>query len=329
MRRNDFLLRIGLLAILCFSIFIVVPSFGKVTNIINILRQGALLNILAIGMTIVILTGGIDLSNGSVLALSSCVSAIAMKSGTPIMVSIIISIAIGMGCGIANGMMVAHIRIPPFIATFAMMYFARGLAYVVLQGKIMYGFERSFRFIGAGDIVGVPIPVIISAILLLIFQIILSQTSFGVNIYAIGSNKESSRLLGINVKKVTVMAYLLSGILSALAGIIYTARLDTAEPVVGASFPLDTIGAVIIGGTSILGGEGNLFGSVIGVFILTIIINGMNMIGISSLWQEFIVGGVILVMISIQIYIKGAKRSMPARNKKMAEEKYWGKLTHL
>ena len=322
MRRNDFLLRLGLLTILCLCIFILVPSFGKLTNLINILRQGALLNILAIGMTLVILTGGIDLSNGSVLALSSCVAAIAMKNGAPIMVGIFVSLAIGIACGIANGMMVAYIRIPPFIATFAMMYFARGLAYVVLHGRIIYGFEKSFRFMGAGDIVGVPIPIIISILLLLIFQVILAHTSFGVNIYAIGSNKESSRLLGVNVKKVTVMAYLLSGILSALAGIIYTARLDTAEPVVGASFPLDTIGAVIIGGTSILGGEGNLFGSVVGVFILTIIINGMNMIGISSLWQEFIIGGVILVIITIQIYIKGAKFLIPAINRKMVESKY-------
>jgi len=322
MRRNDLFLRVGLLAILCLSIFILVPSFGQLTNLINILRQGALLNILAIGMTIVILTGGIDLSNGSVLALSSCVSAIAMKNGTPMVISIIISIAIGIVCGIANGTMVAYIRIPPFIATFAMMYLARGLAYVVLNGKIMYGFDKSFRFIGAGDVLGVPIPVIISVLLLLIFQAILTQTSFGVNIYSIGSNKESSRLVGIDVKKVTVMAYLISGVLSAFAGIIYTARLDTAEPVVGASFALDAIGAVIIGGTSILGGEGNLLGSVIGVFILTIIVNGMNMLGISSLWQEFIVGGVILVMITIQVYMKGSKSIILPWNIKMIKNKY-------
>jgi ribose transport system permease protein len=316
MRRNGVLLRIGLLLILCLSIYILNPSFGKLGNLINILRQGALLYILAIGMTIVILTGGIDLSNGSVLALSSCVAAMAMKSGAPILVVILIALAIGMACGFANGMMVAYMRIPPFIATFAMMYFARGLAYVLLQGKIIYGFEKSFRFIGAGDIIGVPMPVIISIFLLLVFQVILAHTSFGMNIYAIGSNSESSRLLGINVKRVTVAAYVLSGFLSALAGIIYTARLDTAEPVVGASFPLDAIGAVIIGGASILGGEGNLLGSAIGVFILTIIMNGMNLIGISSLWQEFVIGSVILVMITIQIYMKDGKIAMPAVNPK-------------
>ena len=311
MRRNDILLRFALLIILAFLIFLVNPNFGKLANLINILRQGALLYILAIGMTIVILTGGIDLSNGAVLALSSCVAAIAMERGASMLVLVIISLAIEMICGFINGVLVTQVKIPPFITTFAMMYFARGLAYIFSHGRIIYGFEKSFRFIGTGNIFGIPMPVILSLLLLFIFYIVLEYTSFGVNIYAVGSNSESSRLVGINVKKVTIIAYLLSGFLSAFAGLIYTARLNAAEPVGGASFPLDAIAAVIIGGTSIGGGEGNLFGSAIGVLICTVIINGMNLMGISSLWQQFVIGSIILIIITAQTYTKSVKINIP------------------
>jgi ribose transport system permease protein len=262
-------------------------------------------------MTLVILTGGIDLSNGSVLALSSCVAALAIKHGTPIMIGVLISLAIGILCGLVNGILVTHVNIPPFITTFAMMYFARGLAYISLQGRILYSFDKRFRFIGTGSLAGIPMPVIMSLLFLLIFYIILDHTSFGVNIYAVGSNKESSRLVGINVKRTITTVYVLSGFLSAFAGLIYTARLNAAEPVVGVSFPLDAIAAVIIGGTSIRGGDGSLFGSAIGVFILTVIINGMNLMRISSLWQEFVIGSIILIMITIQTYSRGAKLAFP------------------
>lgn len=311
MRRNDLILRFGLLIGLSLFIFFVNPNFGKLTNVINILRQGALLYFLAIGMTLVILTGGIDLSNGSVLALSSCVAALAIKSGAPIMAGVLISLAIGMLCGLANGILVTRVKIPPFITTFAMMYFARGLAYISLRGRILYSFDKTFRFIGTGNVVGIPMPVIMSLLFLFIFYVILEHTAFGVNIYAVGSNKESSRLVGINVKRTITLVYVLSGLLSAFAGLIYTARLNAAEPVVGISFPLDAIAAVIIGGTSIQGGDGSLFGSAIGVFILTVIINGMNLMGISSLWQQFVIGSIILLIITIQTYSRSAKLPFP------------------
>jgi len=307
MKRIDALLRFGFLILLSLIILSMNPNFGKVGNLINILRQGSLLYILGIGMTIVILTGGIDLSNGGVLALSSCVAAIAMEKGVPIIIAVVISLAIGMACGAANGIMVAYTNIPPFIATFAMSYLARGLAYIFLHGRIIHGFEESFRSIAIESIFGIPMPVVLSILLLFIFYLMLEHTPFGMNIYAIGSNIESCRLAGIKTKKTIVMVYLLSGLLSAFAGLVYTARLNTAEPVIGASFPLDAIAAVVIGGTSLAGGEGSLFGTVIGVLILTIIINGMNMMGISSLWQQFVTGSIILIMITIQTYSKNVR----------------------
>ncbi len=307
MKPKDLLLRLTLLLVLALVVLLLNPNFGKLTNLINILRQGALLYILAIGMTLVILTGGIDLSVGAVLALSSCIAAMAMERGTPMAVGMLISLAIGLACGLANGLLVTYVNIPPFITTFAMMYFARGLAYILLKGKIVYSFGPVFRFIGTGSLLGIPMPVVFSLLLLLIFGFILEFTPFGVNVYAVGTDPESSRLVGIKVRRVVVLVYLLSGLLSAFAGLVYTARLNAAEPVVGASFAMDAIAAVIIGGASIAGGEGNLLGTAIGVFILTVIINGMNLLGISSLWQQFVIGGIILVIITTQHYTRHAR----------------------
>jgi ribose transport system permease protein len=304
MRRKDILLRFALLIVLALVVYLLNPNFGRLANLINILRQGAILYVLAIGMTLVILTGGIDLSNGAVLALSSCVAAMAMKAEVPVVWGVLIALAIGATCGLINGAMVSYLEIPPFIATFAMMYFARGMAYILLKGRIVYSFDPGFRFIATGMIAGVPMPVILSLFLLLVFWALLEYTPLGVNIYAVGADAESSRLTGISVTATRVTVYVLSGLLSAFAGLIYTARLNAAEPVVGASFPLDAIAAVIIGGASLAGGEGNLLGSAFGVLILTVIINGMNLLGISSLWQQFVIGAIVLIIITAQHYTR-------------------------
>jgi len=302
MKKTDLLTRIGFLILLCLIIFIINPNFGKAVNLINILRQSSLLYILGIGMTVVLLTGGIDLSNGAVLALSSCVFAIVLENGMPIITAVIISLVIGIACGLANGIMVAYIKIPAFIVTFAMMYIARGFAYILLHGKIIQGFDEKFRFIGTGSIVGVPIPIVLSILLLFIFYLILEYMPFGLNIYAIGSNIESARLAGLKINKTIVIVYSLSGFLSAVAGLLYTARLNIAQPAVGANFPLLTITAVVIGGASLAGGEGSLLGTVIGVLILKVVMNGMNLIGISSLWQQLMIGCILLIMVTVQIY---------------------------
>lgn len=307
MKSKDILLRFALLLVLSLVVLLLNPNFGKLANLVNILRQGALLYILAIGMTLVILTGGIDLSIGAVLALSSCVAAIAMKNGAPIAVGMLIALGIGLVCGLLSGLLVTYVNIPPFITTFAMMYFTRGLAYILLKGKIVYSFGPEFRFIGTGSLLGIPMPVVFSLLLLAVFAFLLEYSRFGVNVYAVGTDPESSRLVGIRVRRVVVSVYVLSGMLAAFAGIVYTARLNAAEPVVGASFAMDAIAAVIIGGASIAGGEGNLLGTAIGVFILTVIINGMNMLGISSLWQQFVIGSIILLIITTQHYTRHAR----------------------
>lgn len=294
--------RILVLLGLCVLISLLNPIFLRTGNIINILRQAAILNILGIGMTVVIITGGIDLSNGAVLALSSCVAGILLKSGLPISIGIATAVAIGCCCGSINGWMVARVRIPPFVITYAMMFFARGLAYLALGGKILYGFTPEIRFIGAGYLWDVPMPILISAAVTMIFLFMQEYTPFGSEVYAVGADEEASRLSGIRTRSVLVRVYVLSGMLSAFGGIIYMSRLNAAEPVIGETFPLDAIAAVLIGGTPLTGGEGGVGGTIIGATIITIIINAMNLLGISSLLQSFVLGALIVIMISIQGY---------------------------
>ena len=293
--------RLLILLALCTLISFLSPHFLQKSNLINILRQAAILNILGVGMTIVIITGGIDLSNGAVLALSSCTAAILLKNfGLPMPIGIIVALLIGCCCGLINGTMVSKVAIPPFIITYAMMFFARGLAFLFLGGKIIYGFTPEFRFIGAGYLGGVPMPIIISVVVTIIFLFIQRYTPFGTEIYAVGADEEASMLSGIRTKSVVIRVYILSGMLSALAGIVYMARLNASEPVIGEAFPLDAIAAVLIGGTPLSGGEGGVGGTVIGALVITIIINAMNLLGISSLLQTFILGALIIILISVQ-----------------------------
>jgi len=311
MGQSKLLSRLILLVFLGLLLSLLSPNFLKWNNFVNIFRQAAILNILGIGMTLVILTGGIDLSNGAVLALSSCVSAIYLKDGGPMVIGIAIALAIGLACGMINGWMIARILIPPFVITYAMMFFARGLAYIVLQGNIIYGFSKPFRFFGAGQLFTIPTPILLSVVILALVYFFLRYTPFGADLYALGSDEESSRLSGIKVRNRIMLAYALSGVLSSFAGIIYMSRLNAAEPVIGEFFPLDAIAAVVIGGTSLAGGEGGVIGTMIGALIITVIINGMNLLGIPSLLQPFALGGIILIMVASQ-YLGGELKGLPS-----------------
>jgi ribose transport system permease protein len=305
MQRLDVLLRLAVLLLLGAAIFALNPNFGQTANLVNIVRQASIMYILGIGMTLVILIGGVDLSNGAVVAFSSCLFALAVANGVPIPLAVGIALAVGTGCGFINGVLVTCGRIPPFIATFAMMYIARGLAYYFMHSSSIQGFDRIFRFIGTGSLLGVPMLILWAGLFFLVFQVLMTCTSFGVNLYAIGGNAESTRLAGIQIGRTTVVVYALNGLLCAVCGLLFTARVNNAEPVIGGSFPLDIIAAVIIGGTSLFGGEGTLSGTFVGVVIMATILNGMNLLGIPSLWQSLITGLVILGMIALQTYSKG------------------------
>ncbi|HHY48032.1 MAG TPA: ABC transporter permease [Firmicutes bacterium] len=273
------------------------PVFLTKDNLLNVLRQMALLVILSIGMTMAIITGGIDLSIGSVLALSSCLAASFLKRGDSMWPGVMVAFAIGGAAGLLNGIMIAKVKLPPFIATYGMGWITRGIAYVYMGGNIIYGFRPQFRFLGAGYLMGIPMPIIVMACVFTAFYIFLHRTVYGRNIYAVGCNEAATRLSGVRTDRVIIMVYTLNGLLVALAGLLYIARLNAAEPVIGESFPLEAIAATLVGGTPFTGGEGGITGTLFGAFILTLLSNGMNLLGVSSLWQSAVLGSVIVLAI--------------------------------
>jgi ribose/xylose/arabinose/galactoside ABC-type transport system permease subunit len=272
------------------------PVFLTVGNLVNILRQAALLGISSIGMTMVILTGGIDLSVGSVLALLSCFAGTWLHAGWSQWYVLPIILVLGGFVGLLNGIMVVKIGLPPFMATFGMMQVCRGLAFVYMRGESLavYGFAKDFRFWGAGKWMGIPFPIILLVIIFLIFHFLMNHTAFGWRVYAVGANRNASRVMGINTGRTLLWVYAISSIISSFAGIVYISRLNAAEPMIGETLPLEAVAASVIGGTSLWGGEGTVGGAVIGALITTIILNLMNLLGISSLWQEFVIGTIIL-----------------------------------
>ncbi|HHY46520.1 MAG TPA: ABC transporter permease [Firmicutes bacterium] len=297
---SRFLLLVGLIVVLSF----IAPNFLSLNNFINVFRQASLLLIMSIGMTLVILTGrgGIDLSIGSVLALSSCMAASALKAGLPVTVSIIIGLSIGALCGLVNGALVTMVGLPAFIATFGMMQIARGAVLLYMKGAIIYGFSPAFRFIGAGHLFGLPMPVIVAGVLFAVFTFVLYRTPFGKEVYAIGANRIAAELSGVRVNRVLLTVYTISGAMAACAGLVYISRLNAAESVIGQLFELQAIAATVIGGTSFRGGEGGLIGTIAGALIITFLNNGMNLLGISSLWQLFVLGSVIVSGVTFDMY---------------------------
>ncbi len=294
--------RLLALVLLCALVAVTAPVFLRTQNIINMVRQASLLLIMAIGMTTVVLTGGIDLSMGSVLTLSSVVGATVLKiEGLPIWAGIAAGLAVGLICGLVNGIMIAGVKLPPFIATYGMMWVAQGLAFIVLQGNIITGFRKEFLFFGGGDLLGLPMPIVLMLGVLAVVQILLNETVWGAHIYAVGGNAEAARRAGINVAGTLLWAYALSGLLAALAGLIFVARLNAAEAGTGEPLLLQIVAMVCIGGVSLFGGEGSVLGSILGALIVTVIGNAMNLWGVSTYWQPFVIGALIIVAVLVDV----------------------------
>lgn len=287
---------IGLL-ILSGLLSILSPRFLTNSNLFNVLRQTSLNAIIAVGMTFVILTGGIDLSVGSILAFSSAVAANLAHNGVSAAVAILVGLAIGTILGLLNGLIITQGNIPPFIATLAMMTMARGATLVYSEGQPITGLGDGFYFIGNGYIGQIPLPVVITIIALLLGYYILTQTRTGRYIYAVGSNENAAKLTGINTKHVKTLVYAISGFTAALSGIIIISRLNSAPPTVGSGAELDAIAAVVLGGTSLAGGEGHIAGTFIGALIIGVLNNGLNLLNVSSYYQQFAKGVVILIAV--------------------------------
>lgn len=299
---RDILLRaksvIGLVA-LVIVFTILSPRFFNYYNLTNILRQTSLNAIIAVGMTYVILTGGIDLSVGSILALSSAITCGLLKSNVPLIISIIFGLSVGTVLGLFNGFVTIRWNIPPFIATFAMMTIARGLTLVYTNGQPITGLNEAFSFIGNGYIGPIPVPIIITILIFIIAYYFLKNNRIGRYVYATGGNMQAAKLAGIDTDKIILFVYSLSGLLASISGLILTSRLNSASPTAGDGYELDAIAAVVLGGTSLAGGEGSLIGTLIGAIIIGVLNNGLDLLNVSPFYQSIAKGVVILLAIAI------------------------------
>jgi ribose transport system permease protein len=280
--------------IICAAMTALSPVFLTVTNVLNVIRQSSIFGIMAIGMTFVILTGGIDLSVGSILAVAGAIAAGFLKGGAGIFPIVMLALIIGVGCGLANGLIITVGRIAPFVVTLGMMSIARSVTLIYTKGYPISGFTGDFRFIGGGDILSMPFPIIVFLLTVIVAWIILSQTRLGRYTYAIGGNEETVKLSGINADFYKTIAYVISGITAAMSALILTSRLNSAQPVAGQGYELDVIAAVVIGGTSLSGGRGGVWGTLIGALLIGVINNGMNLLGISPYFQLLVKGLIII-----------------------------------
>ena len=277
------------------------PSFMTTDNVLNILRQVSISALIAFGMTFVILTGGIDLSVGSTLALTGAVAATMLASGIDPVLTILAALLLGAVLGAVNGVIIAKGKVAPFIATLATMTIYRGLTLVYTDGRPVseLGNEITFQMLGKGYFFGIPVPVCTMILAFIVLYVIMHKTTFGRRVYAVGGNEAASKLSGINVDRVKIAVYSLTGMLAALSALILTSRLNSAQPTAGTSYELDAIAAVVLGGTSLTGGKGWIFGTLVGALIIGVLNNGLNLIGVSSFFQQVVKGIVILIAVLI------------------------------
>jgi ribose transport system permease protein len=287
------------LVVVCVAMMFASSSFLSASNLENVLRQVSINAIIAVGMTCVILTGGIDLSVGSVMALSGTLAAGLMVAGMNAVAALVVGIAVGLGFGVANGFFVAFAGMPPIIVTLATMGVARGLALIYTGGYPIDGLPDWVGFFGSGKVFGIQAPVLIMLVVYLLAWLLLERMPFGRYVYAIGGNEQATRLSGVRVARAKLIVYTLSGLTSALAAIVLTARLMSGQPNAGVGFELDAIAAVVMGGTSISGGRGSIVGTLIGALLLGVLNNGLNMVGVNPYVQNVIKGGIILLAIYI------------------------------
>lgn len=293
----------SIIGLVIFSVVVslINDRFMTGSNILNILRQTSINSIIAAGMTFVIITGGIDLSVGATLALSGAVVAMLISLGYSPIVAIIAALAVGGGIGLFNGIVIAKGKLQPFIVTLATMTVFRGITLVFTDGKpISAGYEKNAEFlsgIGNGYFLGIPIPIIIMIFVFIIGFYVLTQTTLGRYVYSLGGNEEATKLSGVNTDRIKIMVYTISGVLAALAGIIITARLSSAQPTAGSGYELDAIAAVVLGGTSLAGGVGSILGTVTGALIIGVLNNALNLMNVSSYYQLLAKGIVILIAV--------------------------------
>ena len=300
--------RYGLVGILLLEIAVLSllsPDFLTVSNFTNVARQATLIGVLGVGLTFVILTAGIDLSVGSLVAFAGIVAASAMNWVDSSIVGILVALGVGLGSGLFSGFTVAKLQITPLIVTLAMLSMLRGAALLYREGSPIIINNEAFRQLGSGFLGPVPIPVILLMGTYLIGHWVLSSTKFGRHIYAIGGNQTAARFAGIRVDRYIISVYAISGLLAGLGAVVLLGRLGTATPLAGEMLELNVIAAVIVGGTSLFGGVGTMWGTLTGVFIIAFLSNGLTLINVSGFWQTFATGAVLLVAVIIDRWVYG------------------------
>ena len=293
---------LGLIGI-CIVLGILSDRFLTISNLTNVARQVSINAILASGMTLVIITGGIDLSVGSLVAFTGCSALLAMGLPGSDFIGIFTGLLAGAAAGFLSGILVSYGRVPPFIATLAMLIMARGTALAMTSGQPIVR-SGLYLVLGEGFLGPIPVPIFIMVLVLLAGHFILSQTPMGSSIYAIGGNEEAARLSGIKINRIKVMVYVSSGLCSAIAGIVLAARLSSAQPNTGVGFELDAIAAVVLGGTSLMGGTGGIWGTLIGAFIIGVLNNGFNLLNVSPYYQLIAKGAIIIIAVLVDQILK-------------------------
>jgi ribose/xylose/arabinose/galactoside ABC-type transport system permease subunit len=277
----------------------ITPQFLSVPNLVNVALSIAITGILAVGMTMVILTGGIDLSVGSVVALAGVVAATLASSGGAggVALGVAAALAIGLGVGLFDGLVIAHFRVPPFVTTLAMLTICRGLAFVISGGRSIGNLPESFNFVGRERVLGLPLPVILMALVFAGGWFLLRRTVIGRYIYAVGGNRRATFFAGVNTRRVIVLTYVLNGLLVGLAGFVLASRLGAGVPNSGIQYELDVIAAVVVGGTSLTGGQGSVVGTFWGAVFIGVLNNGLNLFGVDPYMQKIALGVVLLLAV--------------------------------
>ncbi len=292
------------LAFLGLTLALSTPHFLTVSNLLNVAQQTAINAVIAAGMTYVIISGGIDLSVGSIVALSGVLLAKALKADWPTPLALAVGLAAGAGCGVVNGLLVTRGRLPPFIATLGMMSVARGAALRLADGRPISGFEAGFRSLATAEPLGVPMPAWLMLGVYAAGQFVLQRTALGRYVYAIGGNEEAARLSGVNVRLHKTVVYAVSGLAAGFGAILLTARLNSAQPTAGGLYELDAIAAAVIGGASLLGGAGSLVGTLIGALIMGVLRNGLTLLNVSSYVQQIVIGAAIILAVLMDLALK-------------------------
>lgn len=294
---------LAMLAVLAYFTF-ASSHFATLSNLETILVAAAPFALIAFGQTLVILTGGIDLSVGSVIAVAAMAGAATAKANPEALwMGVLVAVLVGLGAGAGNGLLVSLLNVPPFVATLAMLTTASGLAYVVGQGAPINGIPADYGTLANSSFLGVPVPVWLMIIILMILAVVMRRTTHGTKIYAVGGNIHAARIAGINVKQVQFSVYAVSGALAGLAGALLSSRVVSAAPTLGGGYELDAIAAVVIGGASLMGGRGTIWGTLVGLFLIQTLNNGLDLLLVPSYWQSVIKGGLIAAAVAVDVFV--------------------------